>query len=208
MKKQQDYIQDIADVRSMMERSSKFLSLSGLAGVLAGMYALAGAYIAYFIVHFRPVDMLYERSAIGLTAVNMTQLLGTAMLVLLLAVGSAIFLSYRKSRKSREKFWNSSARQLLSSMMVPLVTGGLVMLILFDKGLLGWLAPISMVFYGLSLYTAGKFTYGEVKSLGLLQILLGLLGCFWVEFGILLWAIGFGLLHIIYGIYIHYRHER
>ena len=62
MKEEQNYIQDIAEMRSMMERSSKFLSLSGLAGIMAGIYALSGAYIAYKVFYFNPDEMVYSNS--------------------------------------------------------------------------------------------------------------------------------------------------
>jgi hypothetical protein len=93
-------------------------------------------------------------------------------------------------------------------MMVPLIAGGLLVLILISKGLLGWIAPFTLLFYGLALYNASKFTYEEVRSLGLMQIGLGLISSYFVEYGLLFWALGFGVLHIVYGIYMHYRYER
>ena len=208
MKGQQDYIRDIAEMRSMMERSSKFLSLSGWAGILAGIYALAGAFLAYNSFDFNPSQPDYGTgSSEGLSS-GILKVIVLASIVLILSIGTAILLSYKKANKQGEKLWNPTARRLVVNMAVPLVAGGVVILILLSKGLIGLTAPFTLLFYGLALYNASKFTYGEVRTLGLIQIGLGLIGSYFVEYGLLLWALGFGVFHIVYGIYIHYRYER
>jgi uncharacterized membrane protein YidH (DUF202 family) len=208
MKDKQDYIRDIAEVRSMMERSSKFLSLSGFAGIMAGIYALGGAYIAYKVFDFHPDSLGYGTSESGDLSNDMFNVMLLALAVLALALGTAIFLSHRNASKRGEKLWNGATRLVMYNMAVPLVAGGLLILILIMKGLVGLLAPCSLVFYGLALYSAGNFTYREVRSLGLLQILFGLLGAYFIGYGLVFWALGFGVTHIVYGIYMHYRYER
>lgn len=208
MKEKQDYVRDIAEVRSMMERSSRFLSLSGLAGMMAGIYALAGAYIAYEFFSFNPDEKVYSNTGSGILPSGLLKVIFLAIIILVLAIGTAIFLSYKKANKRGEMLWNPAARRLLINMAVPLVAGGLLILILISKGLIGFIAPFTLLFYGLALYNAGKFTYEEVKSLGLIEMVLGLLGSFFVGYGLLFWALGFGVVHIIYGIYMHYRYER
>jgi len=208
MKDKKDYIQDIAEMRSMMERSSKFLSLSGLAGVMAGIYALAGAYIAYKIFYFNPDEIVYDTLESGNISFSLLKVILLAIAVLVLAVGTAIFLSYKKANKRGEKLWNPTAKRVMINMAIPLIAGGLLILILILKGLIGFIAPFTLLFYGLALYNASKFTYDEVRSLGLIQIALGLISSYFVGYGLLFWAIGFGVVHIIYGIYLHYRYER
>lgn len=208
MKEEQDYIQDIAEMRSMMERSSRFMSLSGLAGVMAGIYALAGAFIAYKVFHFNPDQLAYDPVTPGGLPADLLKVVAVALIVLVLSIGTAIFLSSKKADKRREKFWNSTTKRLVFHMAVPLVAGGLLVLVLIAKGLIGLIAPCTLLFYGLALYNASKFTYEEVKSLGLINIVLGLTGCYFVAYGLLCWAAGFGVVHIIYGIYMHYRYER
>ena len=205
MKEEQDAIKDIADIRSMMERSSKFLSLSGLAGVMAGIYALAGAIIAIKVFHFRP-DWA-NRQAEGLSP-DLTGALFTGVAVLMLAVATTIFLSSRKAEKAGEKIWNATTRRLLEHMFIPLAAGGLLALIMLINGLIGLIPPITLIFYGLAIYNAGRFTFYEVRSLGIIQVILGLIGACCVEYGVLLWALGFGVIHIGYGIYMHYKYER
>ncbi|GAB4030004.1 hypothetical protein [Spirosoma jeollabukense] len=208
MQEEQDYIRDIAQIRSIMERSSKFLSLAGWAGIMAGLYALAGVYIAYAVLDFNPDKLVYNPTNSGELSAGLLKVIGLASLILVLAIGTAVLLSYNKATKRREKLWNAIVKRLLINMAVPLLAGGLLLLILIGKGLIGLLAPITLLFYGLALYNASQFTYEEVRSLGLIQIGLGLLSAYYVEYGLVCWAVGFGVAHILYGIYMHYRYER
>lgn len=208
MKKEQDYIRDIAEMRSMMERTTKFMSLSGLAGVMAGIYALSGAYLAYRYFGFDPVSQDFRYTEMAEGSAGSPAILLLAIAVLVLALGTAIFLSYKKANRRGEKLWNPTSRRLLINMSIPLFSGGILILILLSKGLGELSAGLSMIFYGLSLYTAGKFTYEDIRSLGLIQIVLGLLGTYFIEYSLIFWAFGFGVLHIVYGIYMHYRYER
>ncbi|MDQ3141677.1 MAG: hypothetical protein M3Q56_05455 [Bacteroidota bacterium] len=208
MKEEQDYIRDIAEIRSMMERSSKFLSLSGWAGIMAGIYALAGAYIAWKMLDFNPGEIDYNSLPSASISSNLLKVILLAIIILILAIGTAMFLSYKKAEKSGEKIWNATAKRLLVDMAVPLVVGGLLILILIFKGFIGFIAPFTLLFYGLALYNASKFTYAEVKFLGLIQMGLGLLSAYFIGYGLLFWAIGFGVVHIFYGTYLHFIYER
>ena len=206
MKKQTDYIRDIAEIRSMMERSSKFLSLSGWAGIMAGIYALTGAYMAYRFLDFNPDELFYgvaENSSSGLLKVILL-----AIIILILALGTAVFISWKRAGKRGEKLWNPTAQQLLVNMAVPLIAGGLLILFAISKGLIGLIIPFSLLFYGLALFNAGRYTYKEVKNLGLIEIVIGLISFWFVEYGLFFWALGFGVFHIIYGIYMNYKYER
>jgi len=206
MKKQEDYIQDIAEIRSMMERSSKFLSLSGWAGILAGIYALAGVYVAYTFLNFHPDKLFYAPS--GSSSFSLPEFILLAITILILALCTAVFLSYKRAAKRNEKLWNPTSKHLLMNMAIPLVAGGILILIVISKGLIGLVAPLSLLFYGLALFNASRDTYKEVKILGFIQIILGLLSCLFVQYGLLLWAVGFGVVHIIYGIYMNFKYEK
>ncbi|HEY0896982.1 MAG TPA: hypothetical protein VGE15_10570 [Sphingobacteriaceae bacterium] len=203
MKNEKDYIRDIVEIRTMMERSSKFVSLSGWAGILAGIYALAGGYIASKVYDFNPDEIAGNQSDSG-----MTRIVLLALIILILALCTAVYFSYRRANMRGEKLWNPSAKQLLICMAVPLLAGSVLILILLSEGLTGLMAPFSLLFYGLALFNASKFTYDAVKVLGLVEIVLGLLGSWLIGYGLLLWMLGFGVAHIIYGIYVYYRYER
>ncbi|MBO6587360.1 MAG: hypothetical protein JJ953_14710 [Gracilimonas sp.] len=201
MKEEQDYIKDIAEIRSMMERSSKFLSLSGWAGIMAGLYALAGAYIAYSLLGFNPDELFY-------TSPNLANVVWLAIGILVLALVTAIYFSKRKADGNGENIWNATSRRLLSSMATPLAAGGVLVLVLLAKGLIGLLAPLMLLFYGLALVNAGRYTIPEVKIMGFVQIALGLVSTWFIEYGLLLWAVGFGAVHMMYGIYMYFSYER
>jgi predicted lysophospholipase L1 biosynthesis ABC-type transport system permease subunit len=206
MKEEQDYIRDIAEIRSMMERSSKFLSLSGWAGIMAGLYALAGTYVAYSILKYNPSAA--TNIVTGNLSSEMSNVIFLAIIILILAVGTAIFLSAKKADKSGEKFWNTTTKRLATAMAVPLVAGGLFILVMISRGMIGYIAPLSLLFYGLALYNISTFTYVEIKSLGFFEIALGLISSYFIEYGLICWSVGFGVLHIVYGIYMHYKYEK
>lgn len=204
MKEDKDYIRDIAEIRSMMERSSKFLSLSGWAGIMAGVYALAGSYVAWKVLGFNPDQISYRQPESGASLLNVLLL---AAVVFLFAISTAVFDSFRKAKSKGEKVWNATSRRLLANIAVPLLAGAVVILIVASKGLIGLVAPLTLVFYGLALFSGGNFTFRTVKVLGVTEILIGLLACYFTMYGLLLWAIGFGVVHIIYGIYM-FRYEK
>ena len=196
-----DYIRDIAEIRSMMEKSSKFLSLSGWAGIMAGLYALAGAWGAYSYLDFFPTELEYSHP-------NMLQVVSLAVGILVLALGTAMLFSYKQAYKKGESAWNATSRRMLIHMGVPLLTGGGLIILLIQSGLTGLAMPLTLAFYGLALYNAGSFTLWEVKGMGLIQIVLGLASVLFIQYSLLFWVMGFGAVHIIYGIYIHFRYER
>lgn len=206
MQEKEHYIRDIAKIRSIMEQSTRFMSLSGWAGILAGIYALLGVWAARTWLHFDPASIGYNRPVEP--EFSPTSLIALALGVLTLAIGTAVGLTSKKARNRGEKLWNSASKRLLVNMAVVLGSGGILMLILIDQSLYGILPSLTLIFYGLAMYLAGRDSYREIRVLGLLEISLGLLSSYFIESSLMIWAIGFGLLHIVYGIYIHYKYER
>jgi hypothetical protein len=208
MKNKNDYIKDLADIRSMMERSSKFMSLSGWAGAVAGFYALIAAAVTYFYFDVNPTQLMYsaESNPDFIAAIPYVALAG--LIAMVLAVWNAIAFSSRNAGKKGENAWNAASKQMVANMAVPLCAGALLILILMNYGLYGLVAPMTLIFYGLALFHAGKFTFDDVKFLGLIQIFLGLIAAFLLDYSLLIWALGFGVVHIVYGTYMYYRYER
>ncbi len=200
----QKYIEDLRDIKQMMNRSSRFISLSGLSGISAGILAILGAYLAYQTIYANQ-NYLEYRQAI-LSSGNLSTLLIIASTTLLLSIASGIFFTTRKARKNKQKLWDLQTKSLLINLFIPLVTGGILCLILLFKGFIGIIAPLTLIFYGLALVNASKYTLDEVRSLGIVEIVLGLLGIYFIGYGLIIWTIGFGIVHIVYGIIMHLKY--
>lgn len=200
----QKYIEDLKDIKQMMNRSSRFISLSGLSGISADIIAIIGAYLAYQTIYANQ-DYLVYRQAI-LSTQNLSSLLLIALTTLLLSIASGIFFTTRKAKRNQQKLWDSQTKTLLINLFIPLTTGGILCLILLLKGFIGIIAPLTLIFYGLALVNASKYTLEEIRSLGIVEILLGLLGIYFIGYGLIIWTIGFGILHIVYGIIMHLKY--
>ena len=197
------HLQDISEIRSLMAKSAKFLSLSGLSGVSAGVCALIGAAAAW---NYMGGVGDYHRGSLGSDYLNFFLL--DAFLVLVGALASASFFSIRYARKKDLPIWNQTAKHMLLGLGIPLVTGGIFCLIMLWHGLWMWVAPTTLIFYGLALLNAGKFTVNEVQWLGITEVVLGLIGAYFTGWGLYLWALGFGVIHVVYGALMYLKYER
>lgn len=204
------HIETLSEIRSIMERSTRFISLNGLAGVFAGLFALIGAAAAYF--HLETLNFpsdIYEQAATHQGSFSFYMFFFIdAFLVLFASLTVAIYLSIRKARKKGLKVWDTMAKRVLFNMTIPLVAGGFFSLILFYHGQFGLITPAMLIFYGLALFTTSKYTFKDIRLLGLIELFLGLISSFFIGYGLLFWAIGFGLMHIIYGIILYIKYER
>lgn len=189
----------------MMERSSRFISLSGLSGVSAGLCALGGAWAA----HTQIQHWLHgERGMVGSGLQLVENLLLIALLTFVAALVSAFIFTYLRSRKNNIPLFGAATWRLLWNTAIPLAAGGLFMLRMMQLGQYQLVAPGCLIFYGLALVNASKYTLGEVRYLGYAQLILGIINLWWVEYGLEFWALGFGLLHIVYGVAMWYKYER
>lgn len=203
---QQELQDEITSIRSLMERSSKFISLSGLSGVLAGVYALVGSAIAWFIIQSENSTNIWEGIYNYVRIINALVII--AIVVLFASIITALLLSIKKAKKRSQPIWNSTSRSLLFNMSIPLLTGGALITLFLSQGYVGFVVPTSLIFYGLALVSASNFTFADVKYLGICEVLLGLITACLPEYGLLLWALGFGLLHIIYGSVMYFKYDR
>ncbi|HBH84475.1 MAG: hypothetical protein A2X05_00190 [Bacteroidetes bacterium GWE2_41_25] len=202
MKSDTKSIEDIKAIRKIMEESSRFLSLSGLSGVFIGITAIAGALVAYFFIldgsiHYNE----YFRNLPAEESFSLRwQLISDAAIVLLLSVLLALFFSIKKAKRDGKNFWTPISRRLLINLLIPLFTGGVFVFILMLQNNIQLIVPCFLIFYGLALVNAGKFTFGEIFYLGILEIITGLVSAFVPGWGLIFWIFGFGILHIIYGL--------
>ncbi len=201
-----NYQEDLTHIRSMMERSSRFISLSGLSGVFAGLVALLGAIYVYFVFQREGINY-FEGSRNVFTKSLVKELVLVGTVILLLALLSGYFFTSKKSKTKNVKIWDQTTKRLLFNFAIPLFTGGFFCLGLMYHHLYVFVAPATLIFYGLALVNAEKYTLTDVKYLGYCQIVLGLLSFFFLGWGLMFWAIGFGVLHIVYGIVMYKKYK-
>ncbi|RFS22488.1 hypothetical protein DVR12_11840 [Chitinophaga silvatica] len=205
----QQHLEAITDIKRIMERSSRFISLSGLSGVCAGICGLVGAYIAKLMF-----EAYYDRwtQRNGYNDADFQSLKLNLILlglgVLLAALGSGAFFTLRRVKRMKVSLWDLSARKLLINMMIPLGVGGIFIAGLIYNHVDALVAPASLVFYGLALINTSKYTFSDVRYLGICETAVGLINLFFLRKGLYFWALGFGLLHIVYGILMWWKYER
>ena len=197
-----DYLGDLKEIKDLMSKSSQFISLSGLSGILAGIYALIGAfYVNYLIENHQGYYITLESYTFELIVL-------TAFVVLVASLVTAYIMTVNKAKKVGENMWNTSSRRLLINFAIPLFTGGIFALLLLRHGYYGLIAPITLLFYGLACVNASKYTLRDVRYLGITEIILGLLAVEFSGYGLYFWVLGFGICHILYGGMMYYKYDR
>ena len=207
---QQDTLQEVKDIRQMMERSSRFISLSGLSGVAAGFFALVGAWIArYFIFkdYYNEYDLRRGFDGDSFATLKL-KLISLAAAVFVAAFVSAFYFTWRKSNKQGVSLWNHTSKRLFWNMAIPLVAGGLFILGMLQYDDWRFVSPACLIFYGLAQVNASKYTLTDIRYLGYCEIAVGLINMQWIGYGLYFWALGFGVLHIVYGVAMWWKYER
>jgi hypothetical protein len=210
MSPNQDSLHTLNEIRDLMERSSKFLSLSGLSGVFAGLFALIGSAVAFVRLKtdWFSESFSYSPAAATTQSEAIRFLLIDGFLVLFFSLAVGIIFTVRKGKKRGTLVWNNTSRRLLLSMMIPLVTGGIFCLAMLSYGYIWLVLPATLIFYGLALVNASRYTWPEVSYLGIFEITIGCTALFFTGFSLLFWSIGFGLLHIVYGLAMYNKYDR
>jgi Na+-driven multidrug efflux pump len=185
-------------IREIMERSSTCLSLSGLGGILAGIVALISALWAYYL--------LYKAHAV---VALQQKLLLLAAATFVAAFLSVLFFSYRRSKKIQLSFWNNPTRLLILSIAIPFIAGSFIVLWALENQLYFLLLPLSLIIYGIAIFCGSRYSTDEARYLAIAEMFLGCLSLWLPEnYGLLMWAIGFGVLHIVYGAAVWNKYER
>ena len=209
MSTQEEQLDALKDIRQMMDRSSRFISLSGLSGVFAGVIALIGSYFANEEIEKFLAGRGYSLGVQGEIDLEYN-LIKLALIVLFVALAGGILFTYRKSQRNNLPIWDKTSRSLLLNLFVPIMSGGLfIIALLFNHpNTYSIIAPTCLIFYGLGLINASKYTYSDIRYLGYLEIMLGLIAIFNIGYGLIFWALGFGVLHIIYGLLMYFKYEK
>jgi len=196
-----NYLQDISEIKDLMNKSSRFISLSGLSGILAGLYALIGAAFAYWLVtNSARQYLILDGRIFRLVLLDL-------FLIAFVSIVTAIYLTTRKAKKNNVKVWDASSRRLILNFLIPLVAGGLYILIILGQQKYGQTAALMLIFYGLALVNAAKYSIGNIRYLGYIEIVLGLICAMLPGYGFWLWVLGFGILHIVYGAMMYFKYD-
>jgi hypothetical protein len=202
--------EDLRTIRKIMEESTRFLSLSGLSGIFAGAIAITGALIAWFFI-LKNGTVNIDKQVINLSEQEIIsikwKMIAVALSVLILSILFSLYFSVRKAKREGKELWSHSSKRLLVNLMIPLITGAVFTVVLLIHNHTELIVPELLIFYGLALVNAGKFTYGEIFYLGILEIITGLTSSFFPGQGLIFWIIGFGILHIIYGLAMYRKYE-
>jgi len=209
MDTQHQPLEDLQHIKKMMERSSRFISLSGLSGIAAGICALGGAWFASqkincWVKGDCQLSLLITSNGVEL----INDLFWIATITFLAAFVSAFIFTYIRSKKNGTPMWGTTTVRLFWNMVIPITAGGIFLIRMMQLGEFQLVAPGCLIFYGLALVNASKYTLGEIRYLGYGQIVLGLFNLWWIGYGLQFWAMGFGILHIVYGAMMWWKYER
>jgi hypothetical protein len=199
-------LEALKDIRNIMERSSRFISLSGWSGISAGFFALIGAWLAQNRLQFHLQNTFLRTRHINQLVL---ELLLIGFSVLIAALLSSFYFTYRRSNHQKLPFWNTASRRVALNMAVPLALGGAIILSMIAKGYYDLIGPATLIFYGLALFNASNHTFQEIRYLAYAQLALGVVNL-WIlpQYSLYCWALGFGWLHIIYGVIMWWKYER
>ncbi|MFS0490960.1 hypothetical protein [Leadbetterella byssophila] len=174
----------LKDIRSIMERSTRFHALSGESGIWVGVLAL--------------LFSVYRVYRWGLK-VDTADGAAEAVLLLILSVTAGYLWAKKRAMAVKQSLWSASSKAMIKALAVPLLVGGFLVISFMSLDLYGLVVPMFLIFYGLGLYAASTYTFKELQLVGILFLLLGMVS-FWVpEYGVVFFGLGFGLLHIGYG---------
>ena len=208
MDQNQEHLKNLSEIRSLMERSSSFMSLSGLSGIISGILGIAAFIYAYTVLHpfYEMLDGFIFSAEKKKDTIVLFFLLAVVLLIIVFA--EVIYLTARKAKKKGLPVWDNSAKRMLINLFIPLVTGGVFCLILVYHEAFKLIPSSMLLFYGLALLNTSKYTLPDIRYLGLSELFFGLLAAFWLNLGLWFWVAGFGLMNIFYGIVMYLKYER
>jgi len=202
IEKHETSLQALQDIRSMMEKSARFLSLSGWSGVWAGCTAVAGSVIAYNWMHqgMPGGDESYNA--------RVCKFVSLAAVVFVVALLGGFYFTWRKARQQGGSVWNAASRRMVVQIAIPLLAGGIFALQFLMNDHIQYIAPACLAFYGLALINGSKYTLSDIKYLGLCEVVLGCVCLFFPGNSLAFWCVGFGVLHILYGIIMWNKYDK
>lgn len=195
----ENHLQNLNELKRILAKNTRFLSFSGLSGIIAGALALIGLWLF--------VELAY--SDIKLSHENYFLLgLSIGLSIIILAIGCGIVLTRRRIKKEGTKVNQAVVKNTLIHILLPIVAGGITCLILAYQGQYTYVPALMLLFYGIGLFNGSQFSFDDLKYMGLRFISLGILTLLMPQWSMWTWGVGFGLFHILYGLRIYFKHER
>lgn len=200
------------EIRNLMEKSSRFLSLDGTSAIFVGIYACISAVIAYYMLggtgQLSWNFIEFPRLNVN-TPYRLQLMLFFAALLVILCLLTVFLFSYRKARRNNQRLvFDRTARRLLWNFFLPLISGGILCLSLIWQQHYGLTSSIMLIFYGIALINVSNYTYSNIRYLGYAELILGLADSFVEGHALGFWTVGFGFFHIIYGIFFYFKYDR
>jgi len=208
--KKEEQLNSLQDIKTLMERSSRFSSLSGVSAISAGIIAILGCIYAAFQLElsiFAQAQSIMHWNDTPGEKITIKFLISTGMAVFVLALISFLFFANQKAKRHGIKLFNSTGRKFILHGLIFLISGGLFASVLFYYGFYLLIVPSLLIFYGMALINISKFSFNTIRNLGILEIILGFILCLMPVYALLFFFIGFGVLHIIYGLILHFKYD-
>jgi len=184
-------------IRQTLEAAECFTAVPGKALMVAGALALGGVAFNNFLT-----GAPWQPDASAALALQ------TWGWVLGLALAIVTYGIYRKAQLMRTRLRAPLVRKLLWSLCPALFVGGMLTHIAVREQALAWLPVIWLGCYGAAVTNGGQHSVAPVRYMGLSFLLAACgaaaspdsLGLTWL-------ALGFGMLHLLYGAFIAWRHN-
>ena len=180
-------MENLRFIRETMERAGSFTAVSGWGQVSIGVTALIATWVA--TAQTEPERWLA---------------VWTGEALLALAIGG--FTVARKAYSAGLPLLSGPGRKVALSLAPPIVAGAMLTAVLFEAGLLWPLPGMWLLLFGTGVVAAGAYSVRVVPVMGLSFMLLGMLALLTPTWGDVLMGLGFGGLHIFFGVLIAWRY--
>jgi hypothetical protein len=179
---------NIEYIRDTMESAGQFTALSGLGSILLGVVGLAAAPIA----SAQPTNEGWLVT--WLMAASVAVPLG----------GSAVL---RKARSAGVPLLSGHGRRFVLGFVPGMLTGALITVALFRAGLFHLMPGCWLLMYGTAVLTAGTFSVAIIPLMGVSFMVVGAVALFFpAAWGDDFMAVGFGGIHVLFGVLIARRY--
>jgi hypothetical protein len=171
------------------------LNFKSWIGILTGFYALVGIFIANQMLH----SYKFAEEGLNMLPVNIFEIMIMALAAFILLI--SLVTIYIVKKKKSLKFSNIEKLNFY----IPLILGGVILFLVANKGYYHLIASVSLIYYGIFLLNLNRFLKTDLFIFAIIEIILGFTSFFVNNHSLLFLAIGFGVLQIIFGIYLTKR---